>query len=190
VCCTQCICYNDLMIILYAVLLMLVLVTGWVLTVLGMPGNWLMVAATAVYVALAPGDSRASISWPVVLAMLVLAALGEAAELLASAAGVSRRGGSKRGAALALAGSIVGAVVGVFVGVPVPVIGSAIAALIFAGVGAFIGAVLGEMWAGKEFGDSCRVGTAAFWGRLFGTLAKTMIGFAMLVVAAAALLIE
>ena len=43
----------------WAFLLAVVLFAAWVLTLLGMPGNWLMVAAVVVYVLLMPAASPA-----------------------------------------------------------------------------------------------------------------------------------
>ncbi len=60
----------------------------------------------------------AAIGWKVVVALVVLAMLGEILELLAAAGGTARAGGSRRGAALALVGSIIGGLLGVFIGVP------------------------------------------------------------------------
>ena len=147
---------------LYATLLIVVLLSGCVLTLLAMPGNWLIVAAVAVYAWLAPGEGRLAIGWEVVGVLVVLAVVGEALEFLASALGAAKAGGSKRGAILAMAGSMVGALVGVFVGIPIPVVGPIIAALLFAGLGAFGGALLGETWKGREFDKSWQVGKAAF----------------------------
>jgi len=176
------------MIYLYALLLILVLLIGWMLTVLGGPGNWLMVAAAALYAWLIPEDETLIVGWGVVIALLVLAALGEMLEFIAGALGATKGGGSKRGAALAIIGSMAGAVVGLFVGVPIPVLGPVIAAFLFAGLGAFAGAVLGELWKGRSLDRSLDVGKAAFWGRLLGTLAKTLIGSVMVAIAAVALL--
>ena len=63
------------------------LLVGLIVTLLGMPGNWLMVVATAAYVALAPANSSAAIGWKVVVALLILAILGEIAEFLAEPPG-------------------------------------------------------------------------------------------------------
>ena len=86
------------MAIIFALLLILILVTCWLLTLLGMPGNWLMAAAAAVYACLVPAQSPAALGWKTVAALLVLAALGEIVELLAGAMGVAKAGGSRRGA--------------------------------------------------------------------------------------------
>lgn len=164
------------MTIFFAILLTTVLLASWWLTVFGLPGNWVMVAATTVYAILVPA---ASIGWKTVLVLCVLASLGELLELLAGAAGTARAGGSKRGAVLALLGSIIGSVVGVVVGIPIPIVGSIIAALLFAGIGATTGAMLGEIWIGKDLDKSWQVGKAAFWGRLLGTMSKLLIGAVM-----------
>ena len=74
-----------------------------------------------------------------------------------------------------------------FVGLPVPVVGSILGALLFAGVGALAGAMLGELWAGKDWNSSWRIGKAAFRGRLAGTLAKICLGGLMVVVVIVAL---
>jgi hypothetical protein len=173
--------------LVWAALLVLTLIVCWGLTVFGIPGNWLMILAVAVYAYFMPSELRLSIGWPVVIALLVLAAVGELVEFLAGALGAAKVGGSKRGAILALLGSLVGGIVGVMIGVPIPIIGPIVAALLFAGIGALTGAILGESWKGRTFDESWQIGKAAFWGRLFGTLGKVSIGCVMVVVAVVAL---
>jgi uncharacterized protein len=177
------------MTLLFALLLLTILLAGWALTLLGMPGNWLMVAATAMYAYFVPADSLAAISWQTVIIVLVLAGLGEIIEFLAGAAGTATVGGTKRGAALALVGSVCGGLLGVLIGVPIPLVGPIFAALLFAGLGAMAGAMLGETWAGKNVDTSWRVGKAAFWGRLAGTLGKILVGAVMIAVVLAALVL-
>lgn len=177
------------MTILAALCLVVVLLACWPLTLLSLPGNWLIVAATAVYAYFMPAGSRASIGWTTVAVMLALAALGEVIELVAGAAGTAQAGGTRRGALLALLGSLVGGVLGIFIGIPIPVIGSFVGAIFFAALGALVGAMFGEHWAGRKLEVSWRVGAAAFGGRLVGTLAKMAVGGAMLVLALAALLV-
>src|SRR5947209_15568990 len=164
---------------LWALLFILAVLVFWSLNLLGLPGNWLIVAATAFYFWLTSGPGSDGMRWTAVAIVTGLAIFGEIVELGASASGVKRVGGSRRGAVLALIGSVVGAMTGVFVGVPIPVIGSVVAALLFAGLGALLGAVLGEVTAGRSLADSWKIGRAAFWGRLFGTLGKTLIGAVM-----------
>ncbi len=178
------------MTIVWAILLVAALAAGWVLTMLGMPGNWLIVVSAAIYAWAVPDTSRLGISWQAVAVLAGLAVLGEILELVAGALGVSKAGGSRRSAVLALFGSIAGAIVGMFVGVPIPVVGSLVAAVLFAGLGALAGAMLGESWKGRSLDQSLQVGHAAFWGRIFGTLAKVLIGTVMAVIALVALILK
>ena len=75
-----------------------------------------------------------------------------------------------------------------FVGAPIPVIGQLVAAVLLAALGALGGAVLGERWKGRDFDESFRVGEAAFWSRMVGTLGKSLVGAVMLAVVTAAVL--
>ena len=177
------------MTVVFALLLILVLLGCWLLILLGLPGNWLMVVATTVYAYLMPAQSPAALGWRTVVAVLVLAAMGEIVELLAGARNVSKMGGSRRSAVMALAGSVVGSILGVFIGVPIPVVGSVIAAVFFAGIGAMAGAILGELSVGQSPGAGWQVGKAAFWGRLAGTLGKILLGAVMIVVVVVAMLL-
>jgi uncharacterized protein YqgC (DUF456 family) len=175
--------------IFLALFLIIVLLVGWTLTLFGMPGNWLMALATTVYSYFMPADSAAAIGWKVVAALFILAALGEIIELLAGSMGAAKAGGSKRGAVLAMLGSITGGIVGIFIGMPIPLVGPIFAALLFAAGGAMIGAIIGEIWAGRRLDSSWQVGRAAFLGRLVGSLGKMLIGAIMLAIVVAALLL-
>ncbi len=153
----------------------------WVGTLLGFPGNWGLVAIAGALAYFVNETVHIDIHSPTMVSILLLGITGEVMEFVAGAAGVQKLGGSRRGSALAILGSVVGAVVGLFVGIPVPVVGSLIAALLFGGAGAFGGAVAGERWSGKEWDESIRIGWGALWGKLLGTLLKTICGTAILV---------
>jgi uncharacterized protein len=176
------------MAIFFALLLILILLGCWSSTLLGLPGNWLMVVVTAAYAFLVPAQWPAAFGWRALVAMLVLAALGEIVELLASVMGVTKTGGSRRGAVMALVGSIVGGILGVFIGMPIPLIGPVLAAVFFAGLGAMAGTILGEISVGQRLDTSWQIGKAAFWGRLAGTLGKMLLGTAMIAVVVVAML--
>lgn len=147
------------------------------------------VAGCAVYAQFGPDQGRLDIGWGVVIALFLFAVVGELIELLTAALGAKRAGASKRGAILALIGSLVGGVIGMFVGIPIPVIGPLVGAVLCGGVGALAGAVLGEQWKGRAMNESLRIGHAAFWGRLFGTLGKTLVGAVMLVLVISAVIL-
>jgi uncharacterized protein YqgC (DUF456 family) len=176
--------------IVWAVLFVLAVLVFWFTNLLGLPGNWMIVGVAALYAWLIPDDTRIAIGWPAVGVVTGLALLGEVVELAAGAAGVKKLGGSWFGAILALMGSVVGAIAGMIVGVPVPVVGSLLAALLFGGLGALAGALLGETMRGQSFEASLKIGHAAFWGRLLGTLAKAIIGAVMAGIAIAAVFVR
>lgn len=158
------------------ILLLVATATGWVLTLIGLPGNWVMVLSAALYAWLGPNGGVLQVGWYAVIATAGLAALGELAELAASMWGARRAGGSRRAAVFSLFGSMAGAVAGAVVGIPIPVIGSALAAVMGGAIGALVGAAYAEHSRGEALGTSWRVGHAAFWGRLLGTGAKTIAG--------------
>jgi uncharacterized protein YqgC (DUF456 family) len=175
--------------IFWSVLLVVVSIAGWLITVLGLPGTWVMVAAAALYVWLLPAEASTSFGWGIVAILFFFAALGEVIEFGAGSIGAAKGGGSKRSAVLALAGSIVGAIAGLFIGTPVPVIGSLVLSILLSAVGALVGALLGELWKGRSFDAGMQTGHAAFWGRILGTLAKALVAAVMLAVVLAAVVL-
>lgn len=176
--------------IVLELLLFLVALTGGLgLTLIGLPGNWVVAGAAVVY-RLAVGDvTRVGFSWYVVVGVVVLALLGELFELAAGALGVAKVGGSRRSVALALVGSLAGGIAGLFVPIPIPLFGPLLGAVLCGGLGAFAGAVAGERSRGQNLDESIPVGKAAFWGRILGTASKLTIGFLMVVVLLVAMMV-
>ena len=161
-----------------ALLLTLLALTSWAANIFGMPGNWFLVLMAGVCFYLRAEDSPCHVGLAPLIAIVVVAILGEVLEFAASALGASRMGGSKRGTVLAVGGSIAGAIAGLFVGslIPIPMIGPVIASLLLGASGAFAGAIAGERWVGKDWDSSIQIGSAAFWGRLLGTVGKAVCG--------------
>lgn len=149
------------------------------LTVVGLPGTWGIVITAVLLAWLAPPSVLIYISWGYVVALVALALLGELIEFIAGAAGVGRLGGSRRAAIYSIVGSLIGAIVGMFVGIPIPVVGSVIGSVLFGAIGASLGALIGERQIGKTWDGSVKVGTAAFVGRIVGTLGKTFCAAVM-----------
>ena len=168
-----------------ATLLLLCNLGALVGTALALPGNWIIVLLTALFAWLIHDPAGGGISWQCVVAVLVLAIVGEIVEFAAGAAGAARSGGSRRGMVLSLIGAVAGSLIGVAVGVPIPIVGSLVAAVGGGALGAFLGAFLGETWKGRSEEESLAVGKAALVGRLLGTVGKLAIGAVMVVVAAA-----
>lgn len=173
--------------IILAALLIAAAFFAWTLNVLGLPGNWLIVAAAALYAFVVSADSRLDISGWCVVTLLGLAVLGEAVEFAAATLGVKKAGGSRRSAVLATAGALGGGVLGLYAGAVIPIAGSLLGALLLAALGAAAGAALGEKWRGQGWDRSLRIGRCAFWARWLGTSAKLVIGAVMLFVVLAAL---
>jgi uncharacterized protein len=173
----------------WAVLLLVALLVAWATNLIGLPGNWLMLACAVVYWLLVPPGQRASIGSTVLIVMALLATVGELIEIVAGMAGVSKAGGHPRSALYALLGSIVGGILGLGLGLPIPIIGPLVGALLFASLGAMAGAMLGEHAAGRDWDQMLTVGRAAFIGRALGTLAKMFLGLIMIAAVLAGLLI-
>lgn len=172
----------------WAVLLAFTCLAAWGLNLVALPGNWIAIAALALYVWLGPGEGRAAIGMAVLLTAFVLALVGEAIEFAAAALGAKRAGASRRSTILALLGSVIGAIVGAVVGIPIPAVGSILAAVLFGGAGATIGAMYGEWSQGRPWRESWAVGHAAFWGRTAGMLGKLAAGLAIVLLVIIALI--
>lgn len=162
---------------LYYTLMLLVAVAGLFLTILGLPGLWLMVAAFAAYAWVTGWEHY--IGWPSMIALIALGLAAELVEFLAGAAGSKAAGGRKRG----MIGSIVGAVLGgIFLSfVPVPVVSTIVGAC----VGAFIGAAVMEYF-DRDLGHAMRVGVGAAKGRFWGIVSKLGFGVIMFIILLAA----
>jgi uncharacterized protein len=169
----------------WAVLLLLANVCAWGTTFFTLPGNWLVLALTALFAWLVQAPSGGGIGWGVVGALAVLAALGEVVEFAAGAAGAAKQGGSRRGMILAIFGSLVGSVGGSIVGtfLPIPLVGTLVGAIGGGALGAFGGAYAGETWKGRSSEQRMSVSSAALVGRLFGTVGKLAFGVVMVVIA-------
>lgn len=168
----------------WAVLLILANGLAWCGTVLSLPGNWVIVGLTFLFAWLVDGPQGQGIGWTTVLLLIMLAAAGEIAEFVAGAAGAARQGASRRAVALALAGAVVGSIAGVVVGLPVPIVGPLVAAVLGGALGAFGGAYVGEHWKGRAHAHRVAAGKGAFFGRLWGTVAKLAVGLVMFLIAA------
>jgi uncharacterized protein len=139
---------------------------GFILTLLTLPGVWLILTV-AVVCQFAFGEPLL-FAWWTLGAALGLALLGEAAEFGASALGAARFGGGRSGAIGSILGSTVGAIAGSFL-IPVPVAGTIAGGVLGAGAGA----LLAERGISKRtWGQSCRIGQGAAVGRLIATIAK------------------
>jgi uncharacterized protein YqgC (DUF456 family) len=143
----------------FAALLVIVGLVGTVVPVL--PGV-LLVFGGLFLAAWAEGFARVGAAGLTIIG--ILAALGFAADFVASLLGAKRVGASPR----ALLGATVGGIVGIFFGIPGLLLGP------------FVGAVLGELWARGGLAKAGKVGIGTWLGLLAAAVAKVVIAFAMI----------
>lgn len=174
----------EILFYIWASLLLIVNVVAWCSTFLSLPGNWIILAATAVFAAFVRVDDVAPIGWKMVLVVAVLAIAGEIIEMVAGAAGAAKQGASRRAMLLAIVGTVIGSLVGAILGtfIPIPLVGTVIGAIGGGALGAFGGAYLGEWWKGRAADERLAISVAAMIGRLLGTMGKLVVGAIMVVV--------
>lgn len=175
--------------IFWPALLIVCLGLFWVMTLIGLPGNWLMLFSVIGYAYFYNLHPRAMMGWVAVVAIASLILLAEIVELVAGAAGMAK-GGSRRGAILAVIGSLVGSFMGASFGSVVPILGTVIGILLGASVGAMVGAILGESTLGKSSEQQWEIGKAAFWGRLWGSIGKIVVGAIVVGIATASVIFK
>jgi uncharacterized protein len=144
------------------VLLLTVCLGATFLTVLQLPGTWVVLAAAAAY---GWYDGWTRLGWQTVAALAGIAALAEVAENLTAVWFARRGGASRRAAWWGLAGGFAGAFL---LTIPIPIIGT----IVGAALGCFAGAVAGELSLDRAAGASARVGVYAAVGRTLGTVLK------------------
>ena len=163
---------------IWPILLVLVNAAWLVSIVAGLPGTWLMIGSAILLQWLRHVEYFGT---PTLVAVAVLAGLGELFELATGVVGAKAAGGTRYGAVGALLGGLIGALVGTFV-IPIPLVGT----LIGACLGAAGGTILLEARAGMPTQASVRAGIGAGIGRLLGTVIKLAIGVIIWVILAIA----
>jgi uncharacterized protein len=158
-----------------AVLGIVIMVVALMLTPLGVPGLWIMVAV------LAGGVWLGEVGWLILGFCVVVAAAAELIEYAILDRMNVRYGGSR----LAFWGAIAGGIAGVLIGLPVPIVGSVIAGFI----GSFAGAAAATLYQTRHVESAARVGWGTLLGRMWAAGAKVAAGFVILVVGSAALLL-
>lgn len=166
---------------LAAVALALLNLLWLALNLLTLPGNWLMVLTTLGFAYLT--RQHPLLSPAVLVAVVVLAAVGEVAEFISGMVGAKRGGSGAGGLIGAAAGALVGGVLGTAL-LPIPVIGSLAGICLGAGLGTY----LAERHTGKAANAAIRSGTGAGLGRLAGTAVKFGIGAVIWLVVTVALI--
>ncbi|MFA6244017.1 MAG: DUF456 domain-containing protein [Candidatus Hydrogenedentales bacterium] len=153
------------------------ILVGLALDLLGLFGNWIILAAMACAWAFSGFDY---FGWQGLAIMLVFAIAGEVLETVAAGYGAKKFGGGKGSIVAALVGCILGAILFTPL-IPIPLVGT----LIGACLGAFLGAALYEyIQMEKKVGQALWTGLGAALGKVAGVFAKLAMGFGMLITAA------
>lgn len=153
----------------------LAIVVGLGLDLVGLFGNWIILAAVALAWVVTGFDHFGIVGLGF---MAGFAVLGEVLETALAGYGARRFGGSKGSMVAALVGCLLGAIPGTGI---LPIIGT----LIGACLGAFAGAALYEyIKLEKKPGEAMWTGLGAALGKVGGVFAKLFCGFAMLAIAA------
>jgi uncharacterized protein YqgC (DUF456 family) len=155
----------------------LLALVGLVLTPLGLPGLWVIVAGVLTYGWL---TEFRTVSVGIIALVVGLAFLGELLEYWVGFRYTRIYGGSKSAGWGALLGGIAGAIVGM----PVPVLGSVIGAF----AGSFVGAVAFEWLHSRRGPTAVRAGWGALAGRAVSAAVKTALGLVIAVVGVFAML--
>jgi len=158
---------------------MLTGIAGMVFVVLALPGIWLMTLVSALCMWWQPEI----ISWKAVLTLAILGVISEIADIVASAVGVKKLGGSRRGAIGSVIGTMAGAIVGT-VAIPIPVVGTIVGGIVGAGAGAMFveRTIVQQSWK-----DSAKSGGGAAAGRavsIFVKMGLTIVAWVFFITAA------
>lgn len=159
--------WTDILITLF---LMVGCTVAIMLTVLRLPGTWL-IAIIAIGMGWQSQWNRPGV-WAIG-SIVTLAIVGEIVELLSSVV-LARKAGASRQAAW---GGLIGGMLGMFFlsVIPIPIISSVIGALL----GCFLGAALVEMVVRNRVAQGARVGLFSAMGFVLGTVLKLSIAMAM-----------
>jgi uncharacterized protein YqgC (DUF456 family) len=157
----QIVLYKALLVLFYVYLFVAV-----ALNIVGLPGNWVLVA-TALVVALIPNFGE--LTWTYFFIIVGLAVLAEVIESLLGLVVVAKKGGTRWG----VIGSFLGGITGVIAGSAVaPPFGGVVLGF----VGAFAGAVAGEYMREQRSEQAVRIGFWAFAGRSMAIMGKIACG--------------
>ena len=152
-------------------LLMLFCAGFLLISLAGVPGNWLMIGSSLLFDWLVIRDQDVFVLWTVI-AVVAIAVIGELIEIIAGALGAKKFGGTKRASIGALLGAVLGAILGTIFLAFIPIIGTIIGAVF----GAFSCATLMELSGGRTRQESIRAGQGAALGHMTGNLTKFGLG--------------
>lgn len=157
--------------LLINVLFGIILISGVMMTLIGLPGNLLIVIAGLAY---GYYDSFIHVNYAVLIGISIAFLAGEGIEFIAGMLGAKKEKGSKRSMAAAFLGTVLGGIGGTFI---LPIIGSLIGAL----AGAFTAAALAEYTKENDKEQAKRVGISVVKGQVLAIAVKLTAALGMAV---------
>ncbi len=156
--------------LLINILFSIIILSGIVMTLIGLPGNVLIVIIGIAY---GYYDGFVHINYVMLASIIVAFIISEGIEFIAGVMGAKKEKASKRSMIAAFLGTILGGIGGTFF---LPIIGSIAGAL----VGAFAATALAEYTKEKDKERAKRVAISVVKGQIFGMIIKltTAIGMA------------
>lgn len=152
-------------------LLIIVLLCSISLTMIGLPGNLIILLAALGY---GYWEGFNHLSTPFLLVLLGAFVIGETVEFVAGALGATREKASGWAVVAAVFGAITGAVIGTVI---VPLLGSFLGAMI----GAFAASYGAEYWQTQDVAKAKRVAQSVMLGQIMGMIVKFAVGIGMVV---------
>lgn len=148
-----------------------------VMTLLRLPGTWLIVVAAVLYGWWADWEPFGLF---LVCVLVGLGLFGEVVELLASVLTARKAGATHQAAWGGLIGGLLGMVfLSSLVSIPFPLVGTLVGAVIGAFIGCFTGATIVELWICRRVAQGAKVGLFSVVGLALGAAAKLAIAMAM-----------
>ncbi|MDL2314238.1 DUF456 domain-containing protein [Desulfovibrio sp. OttesenSCG-928-C14] len=153
-----------------AVIFIILMLGCLFLLLLGLPGNWVIIAFTGIWAWM---HGAGMFGWQFFILIIFLAALGELVEFLAGLYMAKRYGGSNKGSL----GGIIGAFAGGILCAPILF---GLGALPGALAGGYLGCFVVEKLSGRKGMDAARAALGATIGRFGGFVVKLGIGISIL----------
>lgn len=161
----------EYIVVLINILFSVILVGSVIMTMVGLPGNFVIILAAVVY---GYYDKFQNVDYGVLVVVGGVFILSEILDFLAGILGAKQEKASKRAILVAVIGTLLGGIGGTAI---LPIIGSIGGALL----GAFIGAGVAEYTKVKDKKQAKRVAMGVVKGQIFGMILKTTTAVGMVI---------
>lgn len=160
------------------ILLGIILLAVCLLQIVGLPGNWIVLAIVVLWKLVGPDATTVDVTWFFILAAAIIAGIGEIMEWLAQIKLGGKFGSSAKGNWGGIIGSFIGAIIllPLFFG-----FGAILGAL----AGAYAGCFIVEFICKRRLYQAHKAAWGAFVGRFLGMGLKLGIGIAIVVMSVA-----